>query len=124
MATTERHRQISAQFLEQAEAELRSGDLLQASEKAWGAVTHYVNSLAREYGWPMGGHDDVRENARRVARLTRDPERSRERFALAEGLHGNFYHDFSDAETVALGLRSTRILLSEMQAVDLDHHFG
>ena len=48
MATTERHGQISAQFLEQAEAELRNGDLLQASEKAWGAVTHYVNSLARE----------------------------------------------------------------------------
>ena len=124
MATTERHGQISAQFLEQAEAELRNGDLLQASEKAWGAVTHYVNSLAREYGWPMGGHNDVRANARKVMRLTDDPEQSHVRFTLAEGLHGNFYHEFSDAEAVALALRNTRILLSDMQAVELDSHFG
>ena len=124
MATTERHRQISAQFLEQAEVELRNGDLLQASEKAWGAVTHYVNSLAREYGWPMGGHNDVRANARKVMRLTDDPEQSHVRFTLAEGLHGNFYHEFSDAEAVALALRNTRILLSDMQAVELDSHFG
>ena len=48
MATAEQHRKISTQFLEHAEDELRKGDLLQASEKAWGAVSHYVNSIARQ----------------------------------------------------------------------------
>ena len=57
-------------------------------------------------------------------RLTDDPEQSHVRFTLAEGLHGNFYHEFSDAEAVALALRNTRILLSDMQAVELDSHFG
>ena len=48
VATAEQHREISTQFLEHAEDELRKGDLLQASEKAWGAVSHYVNSIARQ----------------------------------------------------------------------------
>ncbi len=36
MATVEQHRDISTQFLDQAEQEFNKGDLLQASEKAWG----------------------------------------------------------------------------------------
>ena len=123
MATTERHTEISARLLEQAEAELRAGDLLQASEKAWGAVAHYVNSLARRYGWPMDSHDDLRDNARRVIGLTKDPENTRMRFTLAENLHATFYYGFTDARGVAAGLQGTRTLLSDMQAVDLDKHF-
>ena len=56
MATAEQHQEISTQFLTHAEDELRKGDLLQASEKAWGAVSHYVNSVARQRGWPLGSH--------------------------------------------------------------------
>ena len=47
VVTAEQHREISAQFLDHAEDEFRKGDLLQASEKAWGAVSHHVNSVAR-----------------------------------------------------------------------------
>jgi uncharacterized protein (UPF0332 family) len=56
VVTVERHREISAQFMHQAEEEFGKGDLLQASEKAWGAVSHFVNSVARERGWSMGTH--------------------------------------------------------------------
>ena len=123
MATTERHTEISARFLEHAEAELQAGDLLQASEKAWGAVAHYLNSLARRYGWRMSSHNDLRENARRVMRLTRNPEFSEIRYSFVESLHGNFYHDFTDARGVAVGLQSAKALLADMEAVDLDEHF-
>ena len=54
VVTAEQHREISAQFLDHAEDEFRKGDLLQASEKAWGAVSHYVNSVARQRKWPLG----------------------------------------------------------------------
>ena len=50
MATTARHQEISRTFLEHAEIEFGKGDLLQASEKAWGAVAHYVKSVAKERG--------------------------------------------------------------------------
>ena len=63
MATAEQHRAISSQFLDQAEGEFQKGDLLQASEKAWGAVSHYVNFVARLQGWPLGSHRDLIRNA-------------------------------------------------------------
>ena len=56
MATEARHREISDQFLDQAVEEYRRGDLLQASEKAWGAVSHYVSAMSVERGWPAKTH--------------------------------------------------------------------
>ena len=56
MVTAAQHREISAQFLDHAEDEFRRGDLLQASEKAWGAVSHSVNAVARQRSWPLGSH--------------------------------------------------------------------
>ena len=47
MSTAARHQEISDVFLEHAEDEFEKGDLLQASEKTWGAVAHYVKSVAR-----------------------------------------------------------------------------
>ena len=122
MATVERRREISTRLLELAKAEHRNGDLPQASEKAWGAVAHYVNSLAREYGWPMGRHNDLRANARKLMRLTDDPDQSHLRFTLAESLHANFYHVIFDAEAVALAIKNIHILLSDMQAAPLNGH--
>ena len=46
--TPERHHDISAMFMEHAEDQFRQGDLLQASEKAWGAVAHCISAIARE----------------------------------------------------------------------------
>ena len=122
VATVERRREISTQFLEQAKAEYRGGDLLQASQNAWGAVAHYVNSLSREYGWSMGGHNDLRVNARKLMRLADDPDQSHLRFTLAESLHANFYHEIFDAEAVALAIRNIQILLSDMQAAQPSDH--
>ena len=74
MATTERHQDISGQLLSQADAELKKGDLLQASEKAWGAVAHYVKSVASDQGWQNRTHRDVNRNARELIMLTDDPK--------------------------------------------------
>ena len=58
MATTERHEAIRAVFLDHAEEEFEKDDMLQASEKAWGAVAHYVKSVAKANGWSDGSHRD------------------------------------------------------------------
>ena len=47
--------------------------MLQASEKAWGAVAHYVKSVARANGWPNRSHRHIAENAGRLLDLTPDP---------------------------------------------------
>ena len=48
MATAARHRQICEMFLAHAQEQLDRGDFLQASEKAWGAVAHRVEALAKQ----------------------------------------------------------------------------
>ncbi len=80
VATAAQHREISTQFLEHAEDELRKGDLLQASEKAWGAVSHYVNSVARQRNWPLGSHRLLIENTNKL--INDDPANGRHKRRL------------------------------------------
>ena len=93
VATKARHQEISARFLKHAEEEFNRGDLLQTSEKSWGAVVHYVKSIARQKGWPNRSHRDVGKNADRLIALTDDPFRNELLFKALENLHVNFYED-------------------------------
>ena len=121
MATAERHREISSQFLEQAEDEFRKGDLLQASEKAWGAVAHYVNSVARERGWPMGSHRDVNDNASRLIRRDQTSSEHFRKLAVMNALHANFYQDFFNEALVWGGIRDARELIESLRELNLRH---
>ena len=94
MLTPERHREISAQFLEHAEAELESGDSLQASEKAWGAVAHCVHAIVRQRGREVKSHAGL--EAEIMALIKREPGRHVHRRRLYDSvyrLHTNFYRD-------------------------------
>jgi hypothetical protein len=118
MLTPERHREISAQFLEHAEAELESGDPLQASEKAWGAVAHYVKSVAKERGWPDGSHRDISDNARRLMHLTSDPDGYGRMFQAINALHVNFYEEHLHDDDVRRSIADARALISAMETAE------
>ena len=115
MAVTERHMEVSDRFLAQAEAEFEKGDLLQASEKAWGAVAHYVKSVASEQGWPNRSHRDVNQGARRLIGLTDDPKLNAVRLGAANALHQNFYEDWFDRGQVMDSVESARDLVAAMR---------
>ena len=118
MATTARHEEISIRFLDHAEEEFEKGDMLQASEKAWGAVAHYVKSVAKANGWSDGSHRDIAVNARRLLDLTPDPEGNRKRFALINMLHVNFYEEDLDPKDVEVGIRDARLLIDAMREAE------
>ncbi len=116
MATAEQHREISLQFLDHAEDELRKGDLLQASEKAWGAVSHFVNSVARQRNWPLGSHRQLIENANRL--INQDPANASQRRRLLlsiEALHANFYHAHLDEVLVGEGIEGAKELIRDLE---------
>ncbi len=116
MVTADQHREISAQFLDHAEDEFRKGDLLQASEKAWGAVSHYVNSVARQRNWPLGSHRRLIENANTL--ISRDPTNAEHRRRLVrsvEALHANFYNAFLDEESVREGIQDAKELIRSLE---------
>ena len=56
MVTRLTYRNQSKAFLEQAHNELRAGDLLQASEKGWGAASQMVKAVAESRGWQHDQH--------------------------------------------------------------------
>ncbi len=121
MATAEQHRDISAQFLGHAEDELRKGDLLQASEKAWGAVSHYVNSIAIQKNWPIGSHERLMENAHKL--ISQDPAGARDNLRLlrsTEALHANFYQAFLNKDSVEGGIEDARELIKALEALNAD----
>ena len=120
MATTERHRDISTLFLEHAADEYRKGDLLQASEKAWGAVAHCANSIARDRGWDLGTHRHLAENIKRL--ISRDPANASHRRRLlrsVESLHANFYQEFMDEDSVREGIDDARELIGALKDLAL-----
>ena len=121
MATAEQLREISTQFLDHAEDEFRKGDLLQASEKAWGAVSHYVNSVARQRNWPLGSHKRLIENANRL--ISRDPAHARHRRRLLrsiEALHANFYQAYLDEDSVGEGIEDAKELIMTLEDLNVN----
>ena len=119
VVTAREHRDISAQFLDHAEDEFRKGDLLQASEKAWGAVSHYVNSIARQRGWPLGSHRRLIENANRL--ISTEPAHASHRRRLLrsiEALHANFYQAVLDEDSVRDGIDDAKELIGSLEVLN------
>ena len=117
MATAERHAEISSVFLEHAEDSLRAGDLLQASEKAWGAVAHCLKSIAQRRNWPSGSHQALSVIKTRLAEESANPAGITSLYKSAEMLHNNFYEDWLEDDVVERCLRNVRELIAILQEI-------
>ena len=84
----QQHTQTARDFLEAAGREFAEGDVLQASEKMWGAASHAVISVAQARGWQYGTHRSLSQAILRVERELGDLE-MRGLFAMAEHFHAN-----------------------------------
>ncbi len=115
------HRAVNDTFLAHAQVELDRGDLLQASEKAWGALAHYVKAIAKKRGWSNRSHADVVEVAQGLVETTLDPSKQMSNFLSVRSLHGNFYEDEFGADAVQEGIDDARDLLSALK--EAEPHF-
>ena len=118
MTTAVRHRQISDMFLDHAVEEYNKRDMLQASEKAWGALAHHVKSVAKERGWPNNSHQQIRQITYALTRLTDDPEQSRRMFSTLEALHTNFYEERYPEDYVWGGIADARALIDALKSAE------
>ena len=112
------HRAVSDTLLVNAQIELDRGDDLQASEKSWGALVHYVKAIAEERGWQNEHHADVMRIAQALVSVTEAPARQRERLGTVRFLHVNFYEDEMDAATVQSGINASTKLLAALKAAE------
>ena len=52
----EEHIQTATDFLAASDREFDAGDVLQGSEKLWGAFSHAVTAISMTRGWDYGTH--------------------------------------------------------------------
>ena len=114
MSPAEEHHLTSQELLTKAEEALSQDDLLQASEKGWGAAAHMVKGVAESRGWSHDGHRQLYQAANRLAQESGDPE-IRGLFSLASALHSNFYENWMPGEMVGYNLSQVRELLRRLQ---------
>lgn len=100
---SEFHTETAHVFLAKARTSLAEGDLLQASEKGWGAAAQIVKAAADLRGWRNASHGDLFEVVRRLANEVNDPS-LRTLFLVANGMHNNFYDGELPEQMVADGL--------------------
>ena len=91
----EEHVQTAQDFLVKSDNYFAEGDVLQGSEKLWGAAAHAVMAMAQERGWDYGSHYHLVQTVERVAE-ERNEEILVPQFGVAQKFHANFYHNFME----------------------------
>ena len=117
MATrTQYHNVTSRDFLAKAWRYLAEDDLLQASEKGWGAAAQAVKAVAEARGWSHNGHRQLYTTIDRLVKETGDDD-IRAGFSLAGALHTNFYEGWLSSEAVESHLARTADLVGKLEAL-------
>ena len=98
---------IHEELLGEADREYAVNNLVQASEKYWGAVAALLNAIGELRSWERHSHRDYAVIIERLADELGDNE-LRVLFDSVEKLHANFYHGFLDRE--GFDLRRSRAL--------------
>ena len=96
----QKHTQIARQFLDAADEFFEQGDIIQVSEKLWGATAHALKAVCIHRRWRHGKYPHLREAAQRIADETGDSS-IMGTFLLSYSHHLNFYTDAMDSEEVS-----------------------
>ena len=86
----ERDQEMSRHLLQQAEEELDKGDVMQASNKVWGAIAHAMKAIAQERGWNHRYHNHLRAEVSYLSLAWNRPDWVTT-FSAIENLHINAY---------------------------------
>ena len=104
----------SRKLLVQGREELVCGDLLQASEKGWGAAAQMLKAIAERRGWEHGKHRHLSRVASHLRSETGDRDVFRW-FQVAEALHGNFYENQMEPTDVGESLDDVERFLDKLE---------
>ena len=104
----------SRDFYARARAYLAANDLLQTSEKGWGAAALRVKSVAELRGWHHYSHSSLSEIIDRLVAETGDRE-FRQLFRQAGALHSNFYEGRMRRRQVSYCLSRVAELLRKLE---------
>ncbi len=107
---------MSRDYMARAEDYLRRGDLLQASEKSWGAAACALKSIAERRGWNHQSHSLLNDLSGQIADELVRPD-LQDMFAVARTMHQNFYENWTMEDQVEYGVGRVKEYLAELDAV-------
>ena len=113
---SDRHLELSREYIGNAEEYLRQGNNKQASEKTWGAVAQALIAIAERRGWNHDGHRLLIDIARQATDEGNRPDWFLS-FMAAKDLHANFYDDLMESGDIEIILNSAKALLQELGQV-------
>jgi hypothetical protein len=105
---------VSRELLAKASEELERGDLIQASEKGWGAAAQMLKAIAQQRGWDHASYRVLFQVIDQTVRETSDP-RIRDLFQIANALHTNFYEHWMTRGDVEQGLERVGELVERLE---------
>jgi hypothetical protein len=112
----ERYEEISRHLLEQSQEELDKGDILQASDKVWGATAHAVKAVCQRMGWNHHAHNHLRAAANYiVSRFGREDLRLA--FGYLEAIHANYYEHQWEMDEIRTGINNAAFFIREFAAL-------
>ena len=111
-----RNMEISHNFLRQAREELAKEDLLQASNKAWGAAAYAIKAVAEKRRWFNDADWRLREAAW-VISAEREDDDIMMGFLAAREAHYDFYHHEEDAYTIERIIIAAERLVTKVDAI-------
>ncbi len=112
----EQHLEISDLLLRYAGQEFETGELFLASEMAWGAVAHYLKSVAKYRGWRNETHQDLNDIATDLAYETNSPAIIMRLYRTVGDLHANFYEDWLSDSQVSDGMNDAEELILRLES--------
>lgn len=111
---SDRYAAISARLLREAQRELDLGDLIQSSEKAWGAAAHAIKSVAEKWGWYHQGHYRLNAAVDFIAHYM-GMEHLLTLYLFPNFMHFNYYEHELAADTLQIWLNTTKTFVDEME---------
>lgn len=115
----EKHTRISRRFIAAADRYLSEGDLIQASEKLWGATAHVIKAFCISRGWRHGRYANLKAAMHRMADETGD-DSWLGGFKVAYDLHLNFYNDNMTVVVIETNRLIVRELVDRLLAATWD----
>ena len=114
-AQIQKHTHIAHQFLDASDEFFEQGDIIQVSEKLWGATAHAIKSICIRRRWRHGKYAHLREAVYRLTEETGDGSLI-DGFNIAYSHHLNFYNDSMEDEDVGLARARIRRLVYDIMS--------
>jgi len=112
----EHYQSLSEKYLAEAKELLKKGDLVQASEKFWGAAALTVKMVAAKRGLTLEEHGSLWNYINTLAKVSGDKDIVRF-FGEANALHRNFYENEMARESVEILAEDIEKLVGKLRKI-------